>query len=52
MLNIRFETPEDIPAIHQVNRLAFDRDDEANLVDRLREENAIMLSVLITNFVM
>ncbi len=46
MLTIRFETPEDIPAIHQVNRLAFDRDNEADLVDRLRGENAVTLSLV------
>lgn len=46
MLTIRFETPEDIPAIHQVNQLAFDREDEAELVDRLRTENVITLSLV------
>lgn len=46
MFTIRFETPADIPAIHQVNRLAFDREDEADLVDKLRHENAITLSLV------
>jgi putative acetyltransferase len=46
MLAIRLETHEDIPAIHRVNRLAFDRESEADLVDKLREENAIILSLV------
>ena len=32
-INIRPETPEDIPAIYQVNKLAFDRENEAQLVE-------------------
>lgn len=46
MATIRPETPEDIPAIHHVNELAFDRANEADLVDRLRGENAITLSLV------
>jgi len=34
---IRTEVPEDIPAIHEVNAVAFAHDDEARLVDALRE---------------
>ncbi len=34
---IRAEVPEDIPAIHTVNAEAFAHDDEARLVDALRE---------------
>ncbi|WP_088891387.1 GNAT family N-acetyltransferase [Leptolyngbya ohadii] len=36
-MEIRAERPEDIPGIRQVNIEAFDRVNEANLVDRLRE---------------
>jgi putative acetyltransferase len=35
-MNIRAEQPEDLAAIWNVNVAAFDRADEANLVDRLR----------------
>ncbi|MDX1643782.1 MAG: N-acetyltransferase [Thermoanaerobaculia bacterium] len=35
-LEIRPETPADHAAIRRVNRRAFDQDDEADLVDRLR----------------
>ena len=43
---IRPETDEDIPAIYQVNKLAFKRENEAQLVNRLREEDAIILSLV------
>jgi putative acetyltransferase len=33
---IRAEQPEDREAIHQVNAIAFGRQNEADLVDRLR----------------
>jgi CheY-like chemotaxis protein len=46
MLIIRPETPQDIPLIYRVNQLAFARDNEADLVDRLRRENAITLSLV------
>ena len=45
-LIVRPETLEDIPAIYQVNQLAFDRENEARLVDKLREENAVTLSLV------
>lgn len=45
-INIRTETPEDTPAIHEVNRSAFGRVDEAELVDKLRLDNAITLSLV------
>lgn len=40
------ETPSDIPAIDQVNRLAFGRENEARLVNQLRDANAIVLSLV------
>ena len=36
-MEVRLEQPEDIEAIHRVNALAFGREDEADLVDRLRD---------------
>jgi putative acetyltransferase len=45
-LGIRAETPSDIDAIRRVNRLAFGQDDEAALVDALREGGYIKLSLL------
>lgn len=45
-LIIRLETPEDISAIYQVNQLAFDRENEARLVDNLRSSGAIILSLV------
>lgn len=45
-LIIRPEKPEDIPAIFRVNQLAFGRENEARLVNNLRAENAITLSLV------
>jgi putative acetyltransferase len=45
-LALRPETPADCAAIHRVNELAFERADEAEVVDRLRESNAITLSLV------
>ncbi len=41
---LRPENPEDVAAIARVNRLAFGRDNEAQLVDTLRQQEAITLS--------
>lgn len=43
---IRPEKNEDIPVIHQVNQLAFGRENEAQLVSMLRKENVITLSLV------
>ncbi|MFZ5883050.1 MAG: GNAT family N-acetyltransferase [Chloroflexota bacterium] len=45
-LIIRPETPADIPAIFHVHQRAFGRDNEARLVNKLRGENAIVLSLV------
>jgi putative acetyltransferase len=45
-LIIRNEQPDDIPLIHKVNAAAFDTSAEAGLVDALRENNAILLSLV------
>jgi putative acetyltransferase len=42
---IRPETAADYPAIRDVNRLAFGRDDEANLVDALRKGGHVRISL-------
>jgi predicted N-acetyltransferase YhbS len=36
MITIRAEVPDDVAAIHDVNRAAFGQEAEAHLVDRLR----------------
>ena len=43
---IRSETPSDIDAIGQVNRQAFEQDDEAVLVDALRDGGFVELSMV------
>jgi putative acetyltransferase len=46
MTEIRDETPADHPAIREVNRLAFEGDLEARLVDRLRAEGLGIASLV------
>jgi putative acetyltransferase len=41
---IREEVPEDYDAVRRLNRAAFQADDEANLVERLRSDGAAVLS--------
>ena len=43
---VREERPEDIPLIREVNRLAFEQDQEANIVDALRSSGAALLSLV------
>jgi putative acetyltransferase len=43
---VRAETPEDQEAIREVNRKAFGRDDEARLVDALRDGGYARLSLV------
>jgi putative acetyltransferase len=45
-LDIRPETPADIPAIHLVEQLAFDRPAEADLVDLCRQRGKVSLSLV------
>ena len=45
-MKIRRETERDIPAIKEVNRRAFDREDEARLVDDLRRGGYAKLSLV------
>src|SRR5215813_15372493 len=46
MLTLRSETPEDIPAIHHIHTAAFGRPNEADLVDALRQHNALTISLV------
>jgi putative acetyltransferase len=43
---IRMECPEDRAAIWHVNQLAFEREDEARLVDELRDEGYVRVSLV------
>ena len=45
-MTIRDERREDIPLIRDVNRLAFEQDQEANIVDALRSNGAALLSLV------
>jgi putative acetyltransferase len=45
-MRIREERPGDIDAIHRLNAAAFDTDVEARLVDALREQGALSLSLV------
>jgi putative acetyltransferase len=45
-MTIRPETPADLAAIHEVNRLAFGQDAEADLVDGLRAGGFVRLSLV------
>ena len=46
---IRTEREPDVPAIHTLNVAAFGRTDEAELVDRLRHDGAIVASLAAEN---
>src|SRR5215467_10069265 len=46
MLTIRGETPEDYSAIHHINTVAFGRPNEADLVNALRQNNALTISLV------
>lgn len=43
---VREERPEDIPLVRDVNRLAFEQDQEADIVDALRSNGAALLSLV------
>lgn len=46
MLSICPESPADVEAIRQVNRLAFGQDEEARLVDALRDGGFVQVSLV------
>ncbi|MGB3714673.1 MAG: hypothetical protein WA996_09610, partial [Candidatus Promineifilaceae bacterium] len=45
-LTIRDETAEDYTAVHTINRLAFDRAEEADLVDAVRAMSESLISLV------
>jgi putative acetyltransferase len=45
---IREERPDDVAAIRDVNRRAFEQDQEANIVDALRSNGGALLSLVAT----
>lgn len=46
MVSIRLESPSDIDSIRHVNEQAFDQPAEAAIVDKLRNRNALTLSLV------
>ena len=48
MITIRHEQPGDIEAIREVNRRAFGQEQEARIVDALRDSGAVLLSLVAT----
>ncbi|MGV7067211.1 GNAT family N-acetyltransferase, partial [Bacillus velezensis] len=45
-MHIQDETPEQRAQVHALNRAAFGRDDEADLVERLRADGLVRLSLV------
>lgn len=45
-VTIRLEGPADVPAVRDVNRRAFGQDQEADIVDALRANDAVLLSLV------
>jgi putative acetyltransferase len=45
-ISVRDEQPSDRQAVRKVNEAAFARSDEADLIDRLRAEGAVLLSLV------
>ena len=48
LIEIREECPDDIPAVRDLNRQAFGQDQESNIVDVLRANEAALLSLVAT----
>jgi putative acetyltransferase len=46
MIEIRKERPDDVEAVRDLNRRAFGRDQEANIIDSLRANGAALLSLV------
>lgn len=46
MIHVREERPEDVVSIREVNRRAFGQDQEGNIVDALRSNGAVLLSLV------
>ena len=45
-IEVREERPEDVAAIHALNQVAFEQAQEADIVDALRKNDAVMLSLV------
>ena len=48
LIEIREEHPDDVGAIRDVNKRAFGQDQEGNIVDALRSNGAVLLSLIAT----
>ncbi len=48
LIEIREECPDDIAAVRDLNRRAFEQDQESNIVDALRGNGAALLSLVAT----
>lgn len=48
MIEIREERPDDVEAIRNVNKRAFGQEQEGNIVDALRSNRAVLLSLVAT----
>jgi putative acetyltransferase len=46
MITVRIERPEDYPIVRKINTIAFERPNEADLVDALRRRGAALLSLV------
>jgi putative acetyltransferase len=48
VIEIREELPRDIPPVRELNRRAFEQEQESNIVDALRSNGAALLSLVAT----
>ena len=48
LIEIREERPDDIAAVHEVNRRAFEQEQESNIIDALRTNRAALFSLVAT----
>jgi len=48
LIEIREERPDDIAAVREVNRRAFEQEQESNIVDALRTNGGVLLSLVAT----
>jgi len=46
MVTVRRELPEDVASIREVNKQAFGQDDEAAIVEKLRNRGALLISLV------
>jgi len=48
LIEIREERPDDVAAVHEVNRRAFEQEQESNIIDALRTNRAALFSLVAT----